>query len=178
MPEIVPGVAALDAVSVGATHACVLAEGVVRCFGDNSDGQLGTGEIGGRRASPEVPVGLPGPAVEVSAGGWIPVAAVAPTRIEYDAPSRAHTCARLENGEVYWGGANDRGQLGDGTTIDRATPVRVQLDAPASAISAGGEHTCAIVENEVLCWGDNRRGQLGADPAVEPLRTRPARVPF
>lgn len=178
VPVVIEGVGDPQAISVGATHACVVEEGLVRCWGSNADGQLGTGEVGGRSAAPTDAALLPGPARSVSAGGWIPITVAARTEIEYGAPSRAHTCALLEDGDVWCWGANDRGQLGDGTTIDRAAPVRVPLAAAASAISAGGEHTCAILGEEVSCWGDNQRGQLALDPVEVPSRPTPSSVVF
>jgi alpha-tubulin suppressor-like RCC1 family protein len=55
------------------------------------------------------------------------------------------------------------GQLGDGTLVNRALPVRVVgLPAAAVGVSTGGEHTCALIEDgTVWCWGDNQSGELG-----------------
>lgn len=87
----------------------------------------------------------------------------------------AHTCALLEDGAVRCWGANEHGQLGDGTTQDRAAPVEVRLPGPASAVAAGYVHSCAAVSGDVYCWGDDSVGELGAASRTDP--TRPAIVP-
>jgi len=74
-------------------------------------------------------------------------------------------CAVLADGRLYCWGRNDWGQIGDGTQINRLTPVRVAVDG--IAVSTGRMHTCALVSSqEVACWGDNTSGQLGAPAAV------------
>ncbi|HUL59039.1 MAG TPA: RCC1 repeat-containing protein [Anaeromyxobacteraceae bacterium] len=72
-----------------------------------------------------------------------------------------HSCALLDGGAVRCWGANESGELGDGTTTDRASPVEVALGAAASQIAAGSRHACALVSGGVKCWGANNRGQLG-----------------
>jgi alpha-tubulin suppressor-like RCC1 family protein len=78
-----------------------------------------------------------------------------------------HTCAILKDGSVWCWGANNLGQLGDGTTFDRGVPKKVALAAPATAIAAGGAGTtegltCALLSDQtVWCWGANTYGQLG-----------------
>jgi hypothetical protein len=72
------------------------------------------------------------------------------------------TCLRTSAGEVWCWGANDRGQLGDGTTIDRLNPVQVRALPNATAIALGDRHACARTsDRRVFCWGDNTRRQLG-----------------
>src|SRR6185369_2945405 len=56
----------------------------------------------------------------------------------------AHTCAIDDGGAVWCWGRNRDGQLGDGTTTDRAQPMPVTGLAGARALAAGGGHTCAI----------------------------------
>ncbi len=80
-----------------------------------------------------------------------------------DNPGSGHTCALDSAGGVWCWGENRFGELGDGTTDDRSTPVRVTgLKEPVSAIAVGGHHTCALTRSgAVKCWGINVRGQLG-----------------
>src|SRR5213593_484201 len=76
-----------------------------------------------------------------------------------------HSCALLQDGTVRCWGANESGQLGDGTVTNASTPVTVARIAGAAAISGGGFHTCARFPDGTLqCWGRNNAGQLG--PAV------------
>lgn len=74
-----------------------------------------------------------------------------------------HACSLLDDGRVMCWGKNGLGQLGDGTTEDRAAPVLVQGVADAVALSAGLFHSCAMVQSgAVLCWGNDSWGQLGS----------------
>jgi len=101
------------------------------------------------------------PANSLAAGTWADVVVAV-------AAGEQHTCAVLDDGSAWCWGDNRRGQLGDGTSIDRSTPTRVvgpggtgQLSGVV-AITAGSEHTCAVTSSgAVYCWGQNRNGQLG-----------------
>lgn len=113
------------------------------CWGNNQQLQLGDGTMVSRYVPAPVS-GFAGNAVAVSAG-------------------LLHACALTSAGGVKCWGRNVFGGLGDGTNTDRQTAVAVSgLDTGVRAISAGGNHTCALTDaGAVLCWGSNELGQLG-----------------
>jgi alpha-tubulin suppressor-like RCC1 family protein len=140
-PEIVGSIAA------GRKHTCAitLAQSgarTVRCWGDNTFGQLGDGTAIAHAT--QAPVnGLPPTATRLVAGDW-------------------HTCAALANGDVWCWGDNDHGQLGDGSTTTRPSPVVVATPRSVQALTAGSFHTCAVTSSgSLLCWGSNDVDQVG-----------------
>ena len=60
-----------------------------------------------------------------------------------EATSNAHTCALLTGGAIKCWGKNDYGQVGDGTTTTRTTPVDVSGITNATSLALGGSHSCA-----------------------------------
>jgi hypothetical protein len=72
-------------------------------------------------------------------------------------------CALLSDGKVKCWGANDSGQLGDGTVLSRSTPTFVSgLDRVVAIAAHDSKSTCALRDDgSVVCWGDNGAGQLG-----------------
>ncbi len=86
-----------------------------------------------------------------------------------------HTCAVLSYGGVECWGQNTYGQLGDGTTTNRSTPVAVGGITNAASISAGMYHTCVVTTTgTVMCWGRNNYRQLGDGTTTQ--RTSPVLV--
>ncbi|MCN9240191.1 Ig-like domain repeat protein [Streptomyces sp. RY43-2] len=75
-----------------------------------------------------------------------------------------HSLAVTSDGRVLAWGFNNHGQLGDGTTVDRSTPVEVHLPAGvrATAVAGGEVHSMALTsDGRVFAWGANFWGQLG-----------------
>jgi alpha-tubulin suppressor-like RCC1 family protein len=83
-----------------------------------------------------------------------------------------HSCALTTAGGVTCWGWNGYGQLGDGSTHARHTPVGVAgLSSGVTAIAAGADHTCALTAGGgATCWGRNSSGQLG-DGALDARRS-------
>jgi alpha-tubulin suppressor-like RCC1 family protein len=143
-------------VSAGAGHTCAFTtDGSLYCWGDNRDGQLGTGDTTPKNAP--VKIETNGAITDVFCGG-------------------AHTCAVKSDGSIACWGSNRFGQLGTGDTDPHPTPTVVEsLGTQVAAAYAGGAHTCAVkVDGSVWCWGNNQYGQLGAD--VGPGANAPVQV--
>lgn len=92
-----------------------------------------------------------------------------------------HTCGVTRDALAYCWGANDKGQLGDGTTmhnISRTTPVAVVGGLRFRHVSVGYDHTCGVTtENLAYCWGLNMWGQVGDGTKGEDnWRVRPVAV--
>jgi alpha-tubulin suppressor-like RCC1 family protein len=95
----------------------------------------------------------------------------------YSGSTAEHACARIGDRLFCWG-ANVFGEVGDGSTVDRASPVSLfdgktdttKLAPGAHSVAVGGRHSCAITaKGDVMCWGANHRYQLGS-AAVTPQR--------
>ena len=156
-------------IAPGFGHTCALfAGGYVRCWGNNTLGQLGLGhaEFEGNlkpfqltmfnaagNPIPAGPVDLGGSAIAVAAGADF-------------------TCAILGDNSVRCWGVNDQGQLGRGNVTPQltATPNSlgpVNVGGLANAISVGGNTACVLLsDGTVRCWGANAFGLLGTGNAV------------
>ena len=148
-------------VSAGGAHTCaLLKDGRIKCWGRNDEGQLGSGNLVNRGAGKGemgdslVVVNLGESARAVSAGA-------------------AHTCALLANGSLKCWGKNNKGQLGVGDRDDRNLPVDVEVgdELTVKSVSAGGEHTCALLSDDSMkCWGEGSTGQLLSGSPDERLK--------
>jgi alpha-tubulin suppressor-like RCC1 family protein len=132
----------VTAIAAGQFHSLAIQNGGVYAWGENIFGQLGDGTTT-HRTTPVALTGTLSTGVTAIAGGEI------------------HSLA-IQMGGVYAWGNNDDGQLGDGTTTTRLTPVALStLTSGVTAISAGVGHSLAIQNGNVYAWGDNTNGQLG-----------------
>lgn len=132
----------IAAMGVGGYHSCAVmaATRALRCWGNNTEGELGDGTTTIRTTAPDVD-GLAG--VQSVAGGAY------------------HTCALTMSGGVRCWGLNSGGQLGDGTTLTRTAVGGTDVLTGVRALAAGSFHTCALIASGLRCWGTNTAGQLG-----------------
>jgi alpha-tubulin suppressor-like RCC1 family protein len=73
-----------------------------------------------------------------------------------------HSLALLSDGTLWAWGRNAWGELGDGTTEKRSTPVQVRGLTNVQTIAAGGDHSFAVLtDGSVWAWGLNHTAQLG-----------------
>lgn len=162
-PTMVLGVTQVVDISAGSDYTCALRSGGrLWCWGSNDSGALGDGSRG--VALQPVPVPATGPSIqEVAPGG-------------------AHTCVRPAEGSVRCWGGNNRGQLGDGTVLQRLQPVAVAEPwQQARVLVARGDSSCAIalrppgpdlggaISDPLYCWGSNSFGQLGVGGVLDQL---------
>ena len=173
------------AISAGNAHTCaVLSDDTVRCWGFSGAGRLGYAEL---KCLPVTTVGRTCPA-DVGRGCWNIGAVCTP---DPDAPAtdnmgpvdlgpgrtakaisagQFHTCALLDDDTVRCWGTAGSGRLGyaspesigDNETPGSVGPVDLGPGRTARAITAGGDHTCALLEDgSTRCWGFGAFGQLG-----------------
>jgi alpha-tubulin suppressor-like RCC1 family protein len=141
-PSTVAGITGPIALTIGEYHVCgLLPAGTIKCWGSNTQGQLGDGHLTSRSATPLDVVGISG-AMAVAAG-------------------LLDTCAIGADGRARcWG----FGGLGDGGTASSSsnTPVVVMGLSDARKLSANEATGCAVrADGSVACWGGNYYGTLG-----------------
>ena len=158
VPKAVKGLSGVSAISAGGEHSlALLKSGTVMAWGDDEFGQLGNGAV----KTSDVPVavkGLSGVSA-ISAGG-------------------EHSLALLKGGTVMAWGDDEADQLGEEAGPEEEeiaysdVPVAVGGLSGVSAISAGGEHSLALLKGgTVMAWGDDAQGQLGDGATSAPVAT-------
>ncbi len=151
----------IQSLAAGRGHTCVIADGDVFCWGDNSQGQLGYGNSINR-----------GDDIGEMGNNLIKVDLGTDHKATAIALGDSHTCALLESGAVKCWGGNTTGVLGVGDIFNRGDEPGEMGDAlptidlgpgeKVKAIAAGDFHTCALLEsNRIKCWGLGGSGQLG-----------------
>jgi cysteine-rich repeat protein len=150
------------ALAAGEMHTCaVLDDGHVKCWGYNTQGELGLGDTLNRGDAPNE-MGDNLPAVDLGQGKKAVAIAV----------GSSHTCALLDDGHVKCWGMNAFSALGLGDNLSRGDAPNEMGDSlpavdlgqgkKAVAIAAGSNHTCALLQDgHVKCWGFNSFGALG-----------------
>ncbi len=140
IPETVTGLTDASRMTVGGTSACATTtSGLVRCWGRNDQGQVGTGTVDFSVVPSKVP--------EVNDAAGLSVG-----------PN--HTCIATQAEPVCWG-AGESGQIGDGQLWRKFLPTTSLLPS-ASQVDSGHAHSCAVrASGSVWCWGSNSAGQMG-----------------
>jgi len=181
-------------------------DGTMLAWGDNQQGQLGTGNT----TNASIPVAVPGVSgvTAIAAGLWhsmalksdgtvltwgdnangqlgnggllntsTPAPVPGLTGVTAISGGGAHSLALRSDGTVWAWGANYDGQLGNGSTSDSSTPVMVPGMSNVTAIAAGVNHSLALKsDGSVWAWGDNTFGQTG-QPATSNCTTTSCPVP-
>jgi alpha-tubulin suppressor-like RCC1 family protein len=150
----------LTAVAAGQYYSAALkGDGTLWAWGHNDQGQLGTGNT----SDSVIPVASLPCSVQAS---------VTVTASPYSArltADQTHALAIKPDGSVWAWGQNDVGQLGDGTTSNRLTPVASSITA-VTQISTGFQHTVAVkTDRTAWAWGRNSEGELGDNTTTNRL---------
>ena len=150
----------IEAFDTSDAHTCAIySDASVRCWGDNTYGQLGDGTTTSRLSPTSVILGGTLAPVQISVG-------------------TDHSCLLFDDGSVSCWGSNSHGQLGvTSSTTSTASPLPSDLpmDVELVQIGTGTSTTCGLSgAGEVWCWGRNDVRQLGTGDATN--RDVPTRV--
>lgn len=150
----------LKALSAGKFYTCAVSlNGTLKCFGDDAYGQLGLGlwqlHVNEERdyerdVAEQLVVATSGPVEKIVLSAFHACGVI------------AATTARPQHVQCW--GRNDYGQVGDNTTVERHSPVSIDLPdgKTPSDVGVGAYHSCALsYAGDVFCWGHNTKGQLG-----------------
>lgn len=141
--EVTNGGSWIDVSSAQENSCGIKTDGSLWCWGSDSEGQLGDG---GGAVSSLIPKIVPG----------------GQTWKQVSASDGGHVCAIRSNDSLWCWGENIFGEVGDGTTTDRTTPVAVSGGGTWKSVSAGGWYTCGLkTDDTAWCWGADNFGQLG-----------------
>jgi alpha-tubulin suppressor-like RCC1 family protein len=156
-PSQVPAMkSVINAAAGGAFTVAVKSDGTVWSWGDNSSGQLGLGKTDAMKDKPSKLSGFDNISTVVAG------------------QNDAFAIAR--DGLVYAWGDNDFGQLGDGTTTLRLSPVTINAFANPISLAGGADHSLFIkTDGTMMTWGGNYFGQLGDGTRAQ--RNLPGQVP-
>jgi hypothetical protein len=152
------GFQATDLSTGDGRHQCATESfsGDLFCWGPNDDGQLGDRSL----TDSEAPVAS---LLHLPVGRLV---------TGYSAQGGDFTCVLTSSATVYCWGANEVGQLGDGTTNPSTTPVSVLLpsDPMFLALATQGGGTCAVSrDGDAYCWGQNTGGRFGIGSTEDPV---------
>jgi alpha-tubulin suppressor-like RCC1 family protein len=208
---VIPGLpSSMGRIADGSFYACASStKGDLKCWGSNPDGELGNG-TNADSPTPVQVTGLTSGTLDVAAGGdttcavttgsnlscwgsnnngqvgdgtttdrWTPVSVPLAGVLQVSTePERGQTCALRADGSVWCWGSNAAGELGNGTTNNSPSPVKVKLSSFAVQIGAGSGFTCALLATgDVDCWGNNSEGELGNQSTTPSLLPTPASLP-
>lgn len=126
-------------------NAAITRDGTLYMWGNNGSGELGDGTT----TNAYTPVR---PKLEED------------VKVKQVALGNQHTVALSEDGQVYTWGRNYGGALGNGTTTDSKTPVKIEIGDGKEIVEvyAGDNSSAALtVDGELYMWGENNSGQLG-----------------
>ena len=140
-PMQVPGLSGVTAIATGGYHTlALLADGNIRSWGLNANGQLGDVTTDNRAS----PVNVTGPTATAIAAG------------------NNHSLMLRSDGSIWAWGSNGQGQLGDGTLVDKWGPVATLANSNFISVKAGVLHSLALKnDGTAWAWGYNLFGRLG-----------------
>lgn len=154
------------AAGAGGTTCALHYAGWVKCWGDNSAGNVGNGAVSPNVSAPSI--------VSVASN-------TALINVVMFASGRHHACAVRTDGTVWCWGGNSYGEVtGDGVTQSAAVTYARQVPgiADAIAVAVGDYHSCVLLgAGQVKCWGRNDHGQLGAGANAVSLKPVAASLP-